>query len=120
MNATSYFAKRTLNFKLNLLLTALLAALLVVILIVLSTNFQILLSQVGRETINRDVTYVQGQMRELEDYVSNSARLIANSPGLAGAISTGDLTGLRASVLVEAAALGIDDVIVIDTEGRSL
>lgn len=118
MNAASYFAKRTLNFKLNLLLTSLLAALLIVILIVFSTNFQILLSQVGQETIQRDVTYVQGQIRELEEYVSNSARLIANSPGLSGAISNGDLTGLRASVLVEAAALGIDDVIVINMEGN--
>ena len=105
-----------LSLKLNLLLALMLGVLLLVMLILLSTNFDDLLSQVGRENITRDTEFVQSRMQEFESEILTAARLIANSPGLADGLTSGSVEEPRASMLVESASLQLDEMIVFDGE----
>lgn len=107
---------QSLNFKLNTLLALMLGVLLLVMLAVLSTNFDDLLSQVGRENITRDTEFVQSRLQEFTSEIVTAARLIANSPGLANGLTSGSIEIARASLLVEAASLQLDEVIVFDMD----
>ena len=114
------FRNLRLGTKLNAIVLLGMAALLVMVIVTIFVSAGSFIARVGKQRAEQEGLVVQSRLKEAEQEVLASAKLLAGRPGLIEAIAGGDDVEIRTLILVGVAPLDLDDVDLVDADGTYL
>lgn len=114
------FNFRGLSVKLNAILLLISVLFFVAIVIVTNSIFRSLVTEVGQDQADQEARLIQQHFVDMEESILNAGYQISLAVGIAPLIETGDINQLRALILLQAAPLEIENIVVFDQNTERL
>ena len=109
-----------LAVKLNVLVLLVLALFLVGVVFMLIRNTQDLTEKIGGEKINEEVNIIQSRLTEIEKQLLDNTSFIVSSVDFFQAVGKRSAAETSAIITTANASLGLDDITVVDGDGKRL
>lgn len=114
------FNFRGLSVKLNAILLLISVLFFVAIAIVINSIFQSLVTEVGEDQADQEARLVQEHFADMEDSILNAGHQISLATGIAPLIEAGDINQLRVLILLQAAPLEIENIVIFSQSNERL
>ncbi len=109
-----------LAVKLNVLVLLVLALFLFVVAFLLVRNTQDLTQKIGGEKINEEVKIIQSRLTQIEKQLLDNTRFIVTNVAFFQAVGKRSSEETAEIIITANTSLGLDDIIVVDGDGRRL
>ncbi|MBZ0318544.1 MAG: HAMP domain-containing protein [Anaerolineae bacterium] len=108
------FNFRSLNVKLNAILLLIFVVLFIAITFIVNSVFETLVGEVGEDQADQEAQLVQQHFADMEASILNAGHQVSLATGIASLIETGDINQLRVLILLQAAPLEIENIVVFN------
>lgn len=115
-----FFNFRGLSVKLNAILLLISVLFFIAIAIVTNSIFESLVAEVGQDQADQEAQLIQQHFADMEDSILNAGYQISLATGITPLIEAGDINQLRVLILLQAAPLEIENIVVFDRSNERL